>query len=193
MLIFGLGNPGIQYQKTRHNIGRDILKSLAKDFLFPPFKDDKRNNFSITQKKIFNKKVTLGVSLVYMNESGKAVKALFSYLDLKTEDLWLVHDDLDLPVGKIKISKNRSAAGHKGVQSVIDYLGTKNFYRFRIGIKSNSKVDVAKFVLKKFIPKEVRDKIIQLGKEALIFAIENSPTRAMQKFNYHARKETITN
>jgi len=183
MVIVGLGNPGSQYKRTRHNIGRDILESFAKNFLFPSFKENKKKVFSATKKEIFNKKVILSISLIYMNESGKAVKNLLSYFKAGIKDLWVIHDDLDLPIGKIRISKNRSSGGHQGVQSIINYLGTKNFIRFRVGIKPKFRSEAEKFVLKKFTKTEKISENTKLVEEILIFAIENGIDKTMQKFN----------
>jgi len=183
MLIVGLGNPGSQYKKTRHNIGRNILESFAKNFIFPSFKENKRKAFSATEKEIFNKKVILGLSLIYMNESGRAIKNLLSFFKLGIKDLWIIHDDLDLPLGKIRISKNRSAGGHKGVQSIIDHLGIKNFVRFRVGIGRKFALAPNVEVLKKFAKTEKIDEITKLIEKALIFAIENGIDKTMQKFN----------
>ncbi|NCO23373.1 aminoacyl-tRNA hydrolase [bacterium (Candidatus Moisslbacteria) CG12_big_fil_rev_8_21_14_0_65_36_11] len=183
MLIVGLGNPGSQYKKTPHNIGKEILEDFAKDFAFPPFKDNKKEAFSVTSKKILNQKIILAKPLIYMNDSGRAVKNLLLYFKLNPEDLWIIHDDLDLNFGKIKISKNRSSAGHKGVESIIDALHTKNFTRFRIGINPGFKPEATSFVLKKISKKEKTDGVIKLTGESLIFSIENGIVKAMSKYN----------
>lgn len=114
-LIVGLGNPGLRYQKTRHNVGQwviDEIRSLKSE--------------------------SLGIKLhktnIFMNESGKEVKQLIIHHKLLTRDLLIAHDDLDLVPGQWKLQFNRSAAGHKGVQSVIDELGTQEFWRLRIGV-----------------------------------------------------------
>lgn len=146
LLIVGLGNPGKKYQNTRHNIGARMVDKLPK-----------RSGFIVVKPKTF------------MNQSGKAVKALIKFYKIKPENLWIIHDDIDLPLGKIRISKGRGSGGHKGVQSIIDELGTKDFWRLRIGIcpKEGKPKNIEKFVLQKFtkeeekIVKEVIKKAIQ--------------------------------
>ena len=117
-LIIGLGNPGKKYEKTRHNIGSKAIDEL----------------------RFLNlKNVVLTKPQTFMNESGKTVKNLLKNYKTKPDNLIVMHDDIDLPIGKIRIVKNRGAAGHKGVESIIKALGTKNFIRFRIGIQPKRK------------------------------------------------------
>jgi PTH1 family peptidyl-tRNA hydrolase len=132
-LIVGLGNPGAKYKKTRHNIGFRVIDSLD------PTRD---------------KKVILFKPDTFMNNSGRAVKRGLKYSGLKTKDLIVIHDDVDLPFGTIRISKNSSSAGHKGVQSIIDELKTKDFTRVRIGIRPDYEIDTTEFVLKNFTKDE---------------------------------------
>lgn len=133
ILIIGLGNPGKRYKSTRHNIGFQIVDEFSD-----------------------GKGVIIAKPQTFMNRSGEAVKALIKFYKIKSENLWVIHDDIDLPVGKIRISKNRGSAGHKGVASIIKKLKTKDFYRIRIGIqpKTGKPKDVEKFVLQKFTKEE---------------------------------------
>ena len=176
ILIVGLGNPGEKFEKTWHNLGKETLENLAKNSNFSSFKENKKKKFSFSQKEVFGQKIILAKSMTYMNESGEAVKNLLSFLKLKPKNLWLIHDDLDIPLGKLKISKNRSSAGHKGVESIINYLGTKNFVRFRVGLVSGTEV------LKKSSQKKL-NQAIKLATGALIFAVQNNLEKAMQRFN----------
>ena len=160
-LIVGLGNPGKKYEKTRHNVGFMMINEL--------------------EKKELPNKVKLLKPETFMNLSGIAVNNLMSFYKICPKNLWVIHDDIDLPIGKIRISKNRGAGGHKGVQSIIKELGTKNFNRIRIGIcppllsiKENGKPkNVEKFVLQKFtkneekILEQVIEKIIKKITEAI--------------------------
>lgn len=132
-LIIGLGNPGKKFQNTRHNIGFRVVDELPK-----------RKDFIIIKPRTF------------MNQSGKAVKALVKFYKIKLENLWVVHDDIDLPLGKIRISRGRGSAGHKGVESIIRELGTKEFWRVRIGVcpRAGKPKNVEKFVLQKFTKEE---------------------------------------
>jgi len=135
ILIAGLGNPGKKYQGTRHNIGFLVIDQL---------------------KTLNPEGVVLAKPQTFMNNSGKAVKSLLGDYKEKPENLIVVHDDIDLPLGKIKIAKDRGAAGHKGVESIIKELKTKNFTRLRIGIQPKSgkprKSEI--FVLQKFKKEE---------------------------------------
>ncbi|OGZ24239.1 MAG: hypothetical protein A2896_00105 [Candidatus Nealsonbacteria bacterium RIFCSPLOWO2_01_FULL_43_32] len=150
LLIVGLGNPGKKYEKTRHNVGSRVVGEL---------------------KSLNLKDIILVQPTTFMNESGRAVKKITKNYKLKTENLIVVHDDIDLPLGEFKIQKNRGSAGHKGVQSIIDSLGTKDFTRIRIGIKPEQYYrpfrSTEKFVLEKFtkdeeeILKEVIPKVIE--------------------------------
>lgn len=128
-LIVGLGNPGKKYVGTRHNVGADLVRSLDR----------------VEGARLF-------VTDTFMNESGPAVASALKKWKISSADLIVVHDDLDLPLGTIKISTGSSAAGHKGVQSVIDALGTKDFTRARMGIgrPPDPTTDHADFVLQKF-------------------------------------------
>ncbi len=140
LLIVGLGNPGKEYEKTRHNIGYLVIDELAKQ---------KTNDVVLLKPQTF------------MNNSGTAVLAAVNFYKIKPAGLWIIHDDIDLPLGEFKISQNRGSAGHKGVQSIINALGTKNFNRVRIGIcpKTGKPKAVEKFVLQNFTKSE--EKIIQ--------------------------------
>jgi len=199
ILIVGLGNPGKIYIGTRHNLGKEIVQKFAKTFNFPKFKLNKKLKAEISENIIDNQKIILALPTTYMNESGQAVKNLIINYQLSIINLWVVHDDLDLPFGKIRISKNRSAGGHKGVQSIINQLGTQNFVRFRLGIKTRTDADkdkdlrgqrheqiqIKKFVLQKFTKNEQEKikNIIQLTIEALNFAIQNNIDKTMNKYN----------
>ena len=136
-LIVGLGNPGKKYAKTRHNIGFRIVDALEKSL------DSARD-----KDIIFLKPDT------FMNNSGKAVQKTLAYYKIPTENLCVIHDDIDLPFNTIKVSEDSSSAGHKGVQSIIDELKTKDFTRIRIGIKPERIVDTTEFVLKNFTKAE---------------------------------------
>jgi len=133
-LIIGLGNPGKEYEKTRHNAGFLAVDKIIENFQFSIFNFQLKFNAEISQGIINNEKVISVKPQTFMNGSGQAVKAIADYYKIKPEDIIVIHDDLDIPLGKYKISKGKSSAGHKGVQSIIDLLGTKNFTRIRIGI-----------------------------------------------------------
>ncbi len=162
-LIIGLGNPGKEYEKTRHNAGFLTIDKIAGNFQFSNF--SAHGGSAMGGQSIFNAQISNGIfenqkvilikPQTFMNESGKAVRAVLDYYKIKPEDIIVIHDDLDIPLGEYKISKNKNSGGHKGVQSIIDHLGTKDFMRIRIGIKriTNYKLQITnykKFVLEKF-------------------------------------------
>lgn len=165
-LIIGLGNPGKKYQKTRHNAGSRAINEL--EFL-----------------SLEN--VVLAKPTNFMNESGKAVKNLLKAYRLKPDNLIVIHDDIDLPIGKIRIVKNRGAAGHKGVESIIEKLKTKNFIRFRIGVcsKTGKPKNPEKFVLQKFHKEEEKiiKEIIKKTTEAIKYCLKEGLEITMNKFN----------
>ena len=160
IIIVGLGNPGKRYKNTRHNIGFQVVDEFAKENDFPEFRLSKKSNALVSEKE----NIVLVKPQTFMNESGKAVKALLK--NTTRTVLVVIHDDIDLPLGKIRISKNRGSAGHKGVESIIKEIGTKDFTRFRIGINpafakasAGKPKNVEKYVLQKFNKEE--EKIIE--------------------------------
>jgi len=188
ILIVGLGNPGKKYAKTRHNIGFRVVDEL---------------------KSLNLKRVILVKPKTFMNLSGKAVKSLMTKYKVPPLNLWVIHDDIDLPLGKIRISVGRGAAGHKGVESIIKELKTKNFVRFRIGIQPKTgkpknpekpstraklgagpvphrnKVSGAGFVLQKFTKEEEKivKEVIKKTAKAIGFSLKEGLEKAMSKYN----------
>lgn len=146
VIIVGLGNPGKRYKNTRHNVGFQAVDEFARENDFPEFKLSKKFNALVSEEE----NIVLVKPQTFMNESGKAVKALLK--NTRKTVLVVIHDDIDLPLGKIRISENRGSAGHKGVESIIKEIGTKDFTRFRIGVssKTGKPKDVEKYVLQKF-------------------------------------------
>ncbi|MDD5568854.1 MAG: aminoacyl-tRNA hydrolase [Candidatus Pacebacteria bacterium] len=137
ILIIGLGNPGEQYEKTRHNTGFMLLDELKEALGFPEFRLAKEHKALVSAGKADGEDVLLAKPETYMNESGKAAKSLASYFKIKTDNIYVVHDEADLPLGEFKIKEGGTAGGHKGVQSIIEALGSKDFIRLRIGIASD--------------------------------------------------------
>lgn len=136
-LIVGLGNPEERYDNTRHNIGFVFVDLLQNRWNFPPFTYNKKCHAHITQHRTSNSTtVMLAKPDTYMNHSGRAVQAIVHFYDIDPCDVVVVHDDLDICIGHYKHTTGGSAAGHNGVQSVIDCLGTPDFARLRIGIEN---------------------------------------------------------
>lgn len=131
-IIVGLGNPGSEYAHTRHNIGFEVIDQLAAQYHIAL----SRNKFNALFGKgaIGGEDVLLVKPLTYMNASGEAVGLLIRYYKLPIDDLLVIHDDLDLPVGKIRLRQKGSAGGHNGVKSLIQLLNTQNFDRIKVGI-----------------------------------------------------------
>lgn len=185
-LIVGLGNPGIEYESTRHNIGFMVIDKLEKELArgVPPAwaKDDKKNVQTVRFGEIL-----LVKPQTFMNKSGFAVKALVNFYKLAPADVWVIHDDIDLPLGKIKIREKGSSAGHNGVESIIRELGTNEFVRFRLGIgrAGEGRGSVISFVLSRFRQNEAGTfkHLIKHGAEAVQMAIDKGIDQAMNRFN----------
>ena len=185
-LIVGLGNPGEEYENTKHNIGREIAEKCAKKCDVDEFTHDKKSDALVAQAKIGKEKTIFALPETFMNKSGLAVSALAKFYKVKPAQIFAVHDDIDLPVGKIKVSFARSSAGHKGVEHIIKNLKTNEFYRLRVGIGQKKKTKQAmEIVLKKFSTKEADEikKVIKKTCDAIICAISESPQKAMTIYN----------
>ncbi len=150
--IIGLGNPGPPFRHTRHNVGFFIIDALKAHLRLPPLVHHKKFASAITK----NQEYLLAKPQTFMNQSGKAVAHILAFYKIKPQNLWVIHDDIDIALGRYKIQKNRGAAGHKGILSIIAALKTRDFHRIRIGIKppGEKKVPTETFVLQKFTPRE---------------------------------------
>ncbi len=131
-LIAGLGNPGAEYEHTRHNMGFDVIDELAERFHVSVWKDDLKAKIATVSEG--GEKILLVKPQTYMNLSGEAVGAIARYYKIDLNDIWIICDDLDLPPGKTRIRQKGSAGGHNGIKSLIAHLGSENFTRFRIGV-----------------------------------------------------------
>jgi len=153
-LIIGLGNPGKQYEKTRHNVGWVVLDKLSRALTSALYSQNNKFKSEISEGEMNGKKIIFAKPQTFMNNSGEAIRTIIDFYKINPEnDLIVIHDDKDIPLGEVKIQKNKSSAGHNGVQSIINYLKTQNFTRVRIGVAPqdpNKIGDTAKFVLKKF-------------------------------------------
>jgi len=183
-LLVGLGNPGKEYEKTRHNVGFMVIDELVKSLRA---KKPSEEALSLVYKiRIGGKEVFLAKPLTYMNNSGAAVYNLLEEYGLSPEQMIVIYDDLDLPLGTIRLRLKGSSGGHKGVESIIKYIGTQNFPRLRIGIgRPKKKEDVVKYVLSPFSQEEekVINQVIKKAVRCLTRAIEISPQHAMEYCN----------
>jgi len=171
LIIVGLGNPGEKFKNTRHNVGFMALDKIKEKNDFPDFGLSKKFQAEISEGSWNNDKVVLAKPQTFMNGSGKVVKLLVNYYKPTENGLVIVHDDIDILIGKVKFSKDSGSAGHKGVQSIIDVLKRKDFARLRIGIlpQKGKPQKTDEFVLQKFSQKEkeVIEKIIEFIGEAI--------------------------
>ena len=184
-IIAGLGNPGQEYEHTRHNSGREIAQAIRKAWNFPDFRFEKKWNAEISEGKVGKKKAAILLPNTFMNKSGSAVSLVLRFYKVKPKDLFVIHDDADIPDGSTKLSFNKHSAGHKGVESVMRALKTREFWRFRIGIGGKRDIPAEKVVLRKWTPDEKRAvaKIIKRTIEAASTAISENPERAMNSYN----------
>ena len=189
-IIVGLGNPGEKYKNTRHNIGFEAISCFRKkQENFSDWKLNKKFNSKISEGKIKNEKIILAKPQTFMNNSGEAVIKITKYYKVSPEKLLVIYDDIDLPIGKIRIRKNGSSGGHLGLQSIINFLSSKNFTRLKIGVAqktvNNKKRDASKIVLKKITKKEGADlsQAIKKVVEATTNILEKGSDETMNLFN----------
>ncbi len=185
--MVGLGNPGLKYEFTRHNIGFRIVDNLARD-IEAEFKKVQSYHSLISRGTIGNHKIILVKPQTFMNLSGRAVSKVVSYYKLPLRDLLIVYDDLNLELGQIRIRKNGSAGGHKGMESIMQYLHSEDIPRLRIGIGNpltDYNFDCVSHVLSNFNHNE-ENKIKEtamLSAEAIKTVIEDGFEKAMRKYN----------
>lgn len=200
-LIVGLGNPGVKYESTRHNVGFMVLEHFLKD-LEPVSKSNWDKNEKLKSeiyvleyqpKNGEKEKVILARPQTYMNNSGMAVSLIAKYYKVKPVDIWIVNDELDLPLGTMKIRFGGSGAGHHGIESIMESLSTDKFWRIRmgIGISKNKEgmdkqhIDVTDYVLHGFRGGEASKArtMIKRGSKALQQALEGGIESAQNQFN----------
>ncbi|MBI5071704.1 aminoacyl-tRNA hydrolase [Candidatus Falkowbacteria bacterium] len=188
-IIIGLGNPGEKYENTRHNIGFAVVSSFKFQVSsFPDWKINKKFNSEISEGKINGEKIILLKPHTFMNNSGQAVAVATNFYKVKPADILIIHDDIDLPLGKMRVKKDGSSGGHRGIESIITALGTNNFPRLKIGVGPKERpknFDAANFVLKKFGKGEEKtlNLIIKKATEAVAVILSDGVQEAMNKFN----------
>ncbi len=183
-LIVGLGNIGKEYENTRHNIGFMVVEELAKRWNCPAWKSDR--NALCTEYRA-PEKVFLVKPTTYMNLSGNAVGSFANFYDIEPEDIAVIQDDMDLPLGQLRIRRKGSAGGHNGIKSIQDHLGTDVFPRFKVGIghpERNNRA-VVSHVLNKFSKDEgaVIEKAIKDMADALELWLKGDMDAVMQRYN----------
>ena len=183
-LVVGLGNPGKKHENTRHNLGFSIIDHIAQ-----------KNEISVKKKLCHalvgewsndGETVLLAKPQIYMNRSGESVRDLLRHCQSPAEDLIVIHDDLDLALGRIRIRPRGGAGGHRGILSIVESLATAQFYRVRVGIgRPPDGVDPTDFVLESFTPNEL-DQVAGLvarASEASVALLREGGQRAMERFN----------
>ena len=178
-LIVGLGNPGPEYAKTRHNIGFMVVDLLKEKCNYADFKVFKKGLISKNKDCIILKPQT------YMNLSGESVREVMDYFKIDEDDLIVVHDDLDLPIGSLRLREKSAAGGHNGIKNIIMHLGNENFKRMKLGVGKNKLIDTKDYVLGSFskTEMEVLEPIIIKAVEALIKWQSQPFSRIMNGYN----------
>ncbi|MBF0242831.1 MAG: aminoacyl-tRNA hydrolase [Desulfamplus sp.] len=193
-MVAGLGNPGKEYAKTRHNVGFIVVEELSyrHQLTFNSSKFDA----DIAKGNIKGNQTILVKPQSYMNRSGFPIQKISSYFKIETNNIVVVHDELDLPFGRIMVVKDRGHGGHNGIRSIIETLGTKNFIRIRVGVgrpiaDTEDKCVVTGHVLGRFEADEqtMLDSIVKMSADACQFILSNGVQAAMNRFNTHAGQQ----
>lgn len=183
-LIVGLGNPGIEYNNTRHNIGFMVIDNYL---------SSKENNIiwqskfkaNYTSLTINNEKVYFVKPTTYMNLSGESIIEFVHYFKIDIKDILIIHDDLDLPLGSYRLKTNSSAGGHNGIKSIITSLGTQEFARLKVGISKSQQIDTKDYVLGHFNTEEeaILKKIYPTFNNIITDFLASDITKLMNKYN----------
>jgi len=184
-LVIGLGNPGREYENTRHNLGFAAVEEVAQTLDIPELKFKHKCNALVGEAKLDGHKVILAEPQTFMNLSGDAAIALSQWYKIPPENIIVIHDDVDLEPGEIKIKMGGGSAGHHGIESVTARLGTPDFVRIRVGVGKGGANDVSEHVLDD-IPPSQRTSIngaITNASDAVISIITEGLNPAMNKFN----------
>ena len=185
IVIVGLGNAGKEYKNTPHNIGFELIDAFV-DLLKERGKDIQEHHTkqcAVYETTLKSKRIIFVKPLLYMNRSGVVLKHILQQYELPTlENLWVVHDEIDLPLALLRISFDSQSAGNKGVQDIINNLDSKQFYRFRIGVRPQKAFDTEEYVMQKLEKHEVErlEKCIKQCIVTLVESIQTNPKQAKQ-------------
>jgi PTH1 family peptidyl-tRNA hydrolase len=185
-LVVGLGNPEPKYDKTRHNIGFEAVDALAQAWQISWSENRRFQSFLGEGRSPNSDKVRLLKPLTYMNRSGQAIRAAVDWYKVPPESVFVIYDDMDLPIGRMRLRLSGSAGGHNGMKSAIAHLGTQNFPRLRIGIgKSDGSKDTVSHVLGKFSPEEAKiiSEVLQLVVDAVELGFKQGIEKSMSLYN----------
>ena len=184
-LIVGLGNPGEEYHNTRHNIGWRVIDAFATKFRINL--DGHEKNARTGRGRVAGGSVVMAKPLTYMNLSGDAVRGLVNAYEIALEDLIIVYDDIDLPLGKLRIRPSGSSGTHNGMRSIVESLGSEAFPRLRLGIRGNRSDEerLRDYVLDTFAPEEepAVANAVERAVDALVLFVRGDLRRAMNEFN----------
>ena len=182
-LIVGLGNPGKEYAGTRHNCGFMVIDRLASKLNV----DVDQNKFKglYAKVKYHGEDIILLKPQTYMNLSGESVNAVMNFFKIDKEDLLVISDDLDMPVGKLRLRKTGSAGGHNGIKNIIAHLNSQDFKRIRVGIDRHKYMNVADYVLSRFskVESEAIEQGIENAANAVLDYLDNDFNHAMNYYN----------
>ena len=185
-LIVGLGNPEKKYEKTRHNIGFEVVETLSEKWQMN-WKENRRFQGLIAEGTTPNQqKIYLLKPLTYMNRSGQSVRAVTDWYKLQLSDVLVIYDDMDLPIGRMRMRLSGSAGGHNGMKSIIAHLGGQSFPRLRIGIGKSNQIDnTISHVLGRFSPEEktIIHKTFPLVVDAIEMSLKEGIEKSMSFFN----------
>jgi peptidyl-tRNA hydrolase, PTH1 family len=189
-LVVGLGNPGAKYDRTRHNIGFEIVDALAKRYPDVSLVENRRFQGATGEFRSGTERIVLLKPSTYMNKSGQAVRAVLDWYKLSADSVLVVYDDMDLPTGKLRLRLSGGAGGHNGMKSIIAHLGTQDFPRLRVGIGSTDKGEerdqaVVSHVLGRFAPEDrkIVDAMIPMAVDAIDLSLRKGVERSMNLYN----------
>jgi len=182
-LIAGLGNPGREYERTRHNAGFLVIDEVARRLDVSLDKNKCKALYGIYRFQ--SEKILLVKPQTYMNLSGQSIVSLMHFYHLEIEDLLIIHDDLDLPLGKLRLRTKGSSGGQKGMGNIIDLCGTDQIRRIRVGISNNKLMDTKDYVLGTFSKDEnvILENVLDRAAEAVLFSFSHDFEEVMSKYN----------
>lgn len=181
-LVAGLGNPGTKYSKTRHNIGFLVIEEIA---LRAGLTFKREEDLRIARGSIRDTDIILIEPLTFMNLSGTAIKKAIERFNLSPENLIVIHDDIDMETGRLRIRKRGSSGGHRGVESIISSIGSQEFIRVKIGIGRGKGMPVEEYVLSKFRKEEIPliQDAVSRAADSVLCIVTEGVDKAMNKFN----------
>jgi peptidyl-tRNA hydrolase, PTH1 family len=196
-LIVGLGNPGPKYAHTRHNIGFDLVDRLAQRWRIS-LSEQRRFQGDCGEGMAAGQKLYLLKPNTFMNKSGQSVRALLDWYKLSPQQVLVIYDDMDLPIGKLRLRLNGSAGGHNGMKSLIAHLGTPEFPRLRVGIGRSPDSGIAQetisHVLGRFAPQEQRllGEVLDMAADAVELALRQGVEKSMSLYNGRSISSTLS-